>query len=242
MVVVVFGTFEWSSIPIVLTSFLPQRVRKMWSYTAERKVNRYDALVIVVVTVVTLTNDLFIAVLAGVFLTSTATAWTLGENMTLLESVTVRGNGLGISYGGVGPVKEEDVLVQVLAIFFCDGLCLARVIAGCPCWGSFCPSPDFQQSTRSQSGAGRIGGRQGLAGRLRRRLLQAGQGRWIGSVVGDCTGDCTGSGHPRRGRQGDQDLSHFRAALLRLHPAVHLVFPVPLRPRYDRDCVVWTPQ
>ena len=92
MVIVIYQTFEWSSIPLVLTSFMPEKLRKriFGDKYSNRKVHRMEAIVIVVVTAFTVVFDLFIAVLAGTLLTTAAMAWQTGENIKLLEVETVR--------------------------------------------------------------------------------------------------------------------------------------------------------
>ena len=92
MVVVVYKTFEWSSIPLVVTSLMPQqlRVRLFGEKLAHRKVHRMEAVVIVVVTVFTIVFDLFIAVATGTLITAATMAWQTGENMKVLEVETVR--------------------------------------------------------------------------------------------------------------------------------------------------------
>lgn len=83
MLIVVFHTFDWSSLPIILASFMPSQVRDRVHLLKTRKVNRFDAAVIIVVTVVVVTVNLFIAVLAGVLLTSAAIVWQSGENLVI---------------------------------------------------------------------------------------------------------------------------------------------------------------
>jgi SulP family sulfate permease len=83
MLIVVFHIFDWSSLPIIVASFLPNQIRTRVPYLRKRKVNRFDAGVIVVVTIVVVTVNLFVAVLAGVLLTSAAIVWHSGENIRI---------------------------------------------------------------------------------------------------------------------------------------------------------------
>jgi SulP family sulfate permease len=65
--IVVYRTFKWYTIDMVLFAFFPARWVINLGFPA-RKVNRADVIVILTVIVVTLTVNLFIAVLAGILL------------------------------------------------------------------------------------------------------------------------------------------------------------------------------
>ena len=70
MIVVVVSTFDWMSIRLVLVSLVPQTLRQYGDFDLRYKIKRTDAFVIVLVTVVTLVQDLFVAVAAGVLFTA----------------------------------------------------------------------------------------------------------------------------------------------------------------------------
>ena len=95
MIVVIYGTFDWSSIPIILTTFLPMKVRnfidstsiscfgRKISFSGMRKIKRTDAITIILVMIVTVYKDLFVAVALGIVFTSAAYAWEIGEDIAV---------------------------------------------------------------------------------------------------------------------------------------------------------------
>jgi sulfate permease, SulP family len=87
MAIVCYDTFEWSSIPLVVLAFVPQSVRDRYGLTSSRKILRSDAIVIIVVTVVTLIADLFTAVLIGVLFTAVSFAWSSGKELRVISEV-----------------------------------------------------------------------------------------------------------------------------------------------------------
>lgn len=91
MVVVCFNTFDWESLQMIIASSLPLRCRKTNS-KLEAKINRSDALTILVVTIVTLTNDLFQAVMAGVLFTGVVYAWQSGQTICVHAYLTDNNN------------------------------------------------------------------------------------------------------------------------------------------------------
>ena len=92
MVIVIHGTFDWESLQIIFTTFMPQNIRtkidnltlscfgKKVSFSGARKIKRTDAITIILVTVVTLVQDLFVAVALGIVFTATAFAWEIGSD------------------------------------------------------------------------------------------------------------------------------------------------------------------
>jgi len=101
MVIVIHGTFDWESLPIICTTFLPMKMRKIIdsmscncfgrkiSFSGMRKIKRTDAITIILVTVVTLVQDLFIAVALGIVFTAAAYAWEIGSEIAV-DSVVVK--------------------------------------------------------------------------------------------------------------------------------------------------------
>ena len=92
MVVVVLSTFDWESLLIIMASALPKQARE-WLHNEKyisfkRKIRRVDAAIIILVTVVTLVQDLFIAVAAGVLLAAFSFSWEVGERLSL-DSETI---------------------------------------------------------------------------------------------------------------------------------------------------------
>ena len=112
MVAVILATMDWGSIWFVVLALLPQSCREhpKWLEYAEkypdisskRKIRRVDAIVIVIVWVVTIVQDLFVAVAAGVAVTALAYAWDMGERFTVTSKLV--DNGKTIVYTVHGPV------------------------------------------------------------------------------------------------------------------------------------------
>jgi len=77
MATIVVHTFNWRSALVVLCALLPQRVRALpvWRGHLSRKIDRTDALVVVVVTVLTLATNLLYGVLVGTALSALAYSW-----------------------------------------------------------------------------------------------------------------------------------------------------------------------
>lgn len=74
---VVYHTFEWTSLKIVMISFMPESVRHRFLSVEQCacKIRQADAFVIVLVTLVTLFTDLAIAVACGVVFSCLMFAW-----------------------------------------------------------------------------------------------------------------------------------------------------------------------
>eukprot|EP00922_Rhytidocystis_sp_ex-Travisia-forbesii_P047346 GHVS01070511.1.p1 GENE.GHVS01070511.1~~GHVS01070511.1.p1 ORF type:complete len:557 (-),score=66.88 GHVS01070511.1:587-2257(-) len=82
MFVVVIHTFQWYSIPMVLSSFIPQRLRKRHRFL-ERKINRWDAIIIVVVTVLCPLTNLAVAAGAGMCIAALVFCWVTMTKFTM---------------------------------------------------------------------------------------------------------------------------------------------------------------
>ena len=97
MAVCIYQTFDWESLPIVITTFLPMKIRTMIDTTSPfsgmRKIKRTDAITIILVTVVTVIQDLFIAVAAGIVFTAAVYAWEIGNDISLDSSIVKDENG-----------------------------------------------------------------------------------------------------------------------------------------------------
>jgi len=114
MVAVILATMDWGSIWFVVLALLPQRCRdhpkwvelsyKYPSLSSKRKIRRVDAIVIVIVWIVTIVQDLFVAVAAGVAVTALAYAWDMGERFTVSAKVIQNGKLTVKIYTIHGPV------------------------------------------------------------------------------------------------------------------------------------------
>jgi SulP family sulfate permease len=112
MVAVIIATMDWGSIWFVVLALLPQSCREhpKWleladkypDISSKRKIRRVDAIVIVIVWIVTIVQDLFVAVAAGVAVTALAYAWDMGERFTVTS--TIIKNGKTKVYTVHGPV------------------------------------------------------------------------------------------------------------------------------------------
>ena len=117
MVVVILSTMDWESLWMIALSFIPLSWRESprwaaWALkypilSSRRKIRRIDATVIVVVWVVTLWQDLFVAVMAGVLLTAASFAWDVGENISVEVSERM--------------VKSDDGKVEKVKVYQLQG-------------------------------------------------------------------------------------------------------------------------
>lgn len=94
MIVVVIHTFKWNKIPVVISAALPEawrprvnkyteRVKWLWPLHLPLKVDRWEALVIVVVSVLTILINLVVGVGVGVFMTCLRFAWLASQGLTI---------------------------------------------------------------------------------------------------------------------------------------------------------------
>jgi len=93
MLVVVVHTFEWSSIPILIVTFLPRTARNYLNdkvfrgrYNVHRKIRRADGIVILLVTILTILTNLGYAIIAGVLFAALMYTW---DSAQALESSSV---------------------------------------------------------------------------------------------------------------------------------------------------------
>merc|ERR1712013_453684 len=93
MLVVVVHTFEWSSIPILIVTFLPLSARNYLNdkvfrgrYNVHRKIRRADGIVILLVTILTILSNLGYAIIAGVLFAALMYTW---DSAKALESSSV---------------------------------------------------------------------------------------------------------------------------------------------------------
>ena len=87
MLVVVFHTFKWFTIPMILAALLPRFLRNKLSL--QRKVPRIDALVIIIVTVLCkwpAGTNIAVAVGVGVAICSMSYAWNSADTFEVIEN------------------------------------------------------------------------------------------------------------------------------------------------------------
>ena len=128
MVVIVVHTFSWHSLRIVLASCLPARVRddarvRRW---VDRKIDRVDAVIVVVVTALTLVFDLLVAIVVGVAIACMAYAYTSSLRTAVTRTVGRDEAGRAVAvYVASGPLffANAEALVQHFA-FASDPACV----------------------------------------------------------------------------------------------------------------------
>lgn len=87
MLVVVFHTFKWFTIPMILAAFLPRSLRNKLSL--QRKVPRIDAIVIIIVTILCkwpAGTNIAVAVGVGVAICSMSYAWNSADTFEVIVS------------------------------------------------------------------------------------------------------------------------------------------------------------
>ena len=93
MVIVIYHTFEWQSIRFVLVSFLPESWRNKSGirriFGTHNKISRIDALVILLVSTITLLADIFTATMVGAFLSAAYFAWKSGARMHVTSEMVM---------------------------------------------------------------------------------------------------------------------------------------------------------
>lgn len=90
MMVVVFHTFKWSSLRLMLASLMSKDKREKYGF--HYKVQRFDTFVILTVTILTLFTNLAIAVIAGVMLSSTNYTYEVSRRLKVEAREEKRGN------------------------------------------------------------------------------------------------------------------------------------------------------
>mmetsp|Transcript_54789 Transcript_54789/g.127888 ORF Transcript_54789/g.127888 Transcript_54789/m.127888 type:complete len:641 (+) Transcript_54789:45-1967(+) len=88
MIVVVLHTFKWFSLGMILSAVLPKTLRNRLNL--HRKVPRIEALVVLVVTVLSKQTNIAIAVIVGVSICAISFAWDAGHDFRLTESMAGR--------------------------------------------------------------------------------------------------------------------------------------------------------
>lgn len=85
MIVVVLHTFKWFSLGMVLAAVLPKCARDRLNL--HRKVPRIEAMVVLVVTILSKQTNIAVAVLVGVSICAISFAWDAGNDFKLSESM-----------------------------------------------------------------------------------------------------------------------------------------------------------
>jgi len=96
-----FMEFDWRSLQICLASLLPQRLRNCKREWFVVKINRLDALAIILVTFVGVVQNLLVAILFGVLFTGIVYSWDSGKEIDV--SITMRSDGTKV-YKVQGPL------------------------------------------------------------------------------------------------------------------------------------------
>ena len=91
MFVICIHCFDWSSLQKIAASLLPKKTRE--AYQFHHKINRMDAAIVIVVTIVTPFTDLAIAVTIGCFMAMIGFAWESGDRLSVEESYVNSNNG-----------------------------------------------------------------------------------------------------------------------------------------------------
>jgi len=97
MFVICYHTIEWSSVRVLASTSLPAKWRTSIAaggkMNSEAKVNRSDALVVVIVMAVTLYMDLAVAVVVGIVVSSLIFSWNSGNTLTVERFITKADTG-----------------------------------------------------------------------------------------------------------------------------------------------------
>jgi len=143
MWVVCFHTFSWPSLRILFASVQPASLRKKLPIDAGRlhKVRRADAIVIVLVTILTVFFDLFIAVAVGFIVAALCYSWESGQTLRLVARFYAPAAGPEACYGlpGQGPEDADAAHEDAVA----KGLRRIYVVRGPLFFGSAVLFSDF---------------------------------------------------------------------------------------------------
>eukprot|EP01006_Ploeotia_vitrea_P029634 TRINITY_DN62131_c0_g1_i1.p1 TRINITY_DN62131_c0_g1~~TRINITY_DN62131_c0_g1_i1.p1 ORF type:complete len:693 (-),score=74.61 TRINITY_DN62131_c0_g1_i1:1201-3279(-) len=85
MVLVVYHTFNFTSVRMVLTSCCPSKLRNKIKFLSVHKIHRADAIIIAAVTVLTYVQNLAIAVAVGVVIAALVNCWETGGALHITE-------------------------------------------------------------------------------------------------------------------------------------------------------------
>eukprot|EP00485_Elphidium_margaritaceum_P001824 CAMPEP_0202696342 /NCGR_PEP_ID=MMETSP1385-20130828/9629_1 /ASSEMBLY_ACC=CAM_ASM_000861 /TAXON_ID=933848 /ORGANISM="Elphidium margaritaceum" /LENGTH=649 /DNA_ID=CAMNT_0049352487 /DNA_START=55 /DNA_END=2004 /DNA_ORIENTATION=+ len=122
MMAVVYHTFEWHSVVVVLATILPQKARQYIQRNvykrSMRKIQRADAFVIVLVTVLTILVNLGVAIAAGLIFSSLVYSWQSAHNLKVSTECVA-----GAIDNGKQPI-DGDLSVQTEQV---DGIKVYRL-------------------------------------------------------------------------------------------------------------------
>merc|ERR1719161_1148141 len=91
MIVVVLHTFKWFSLRMLLACILPESTRKNWNW--HYKIDLFEILTIVVVTVTTIITNLVYAVFIGTAMAGLIAAWNIGKKVNVTSDVVKAADG-----------------------------------------------------------------------------------------------------------------------------------------------------
>jgi len=102
MFVICYHTIEWSSVNVLFSSMMPRKWRTddKIKLVKEAKVNRSDALTVILVMAVTLWLDLAVAVVVGIVFSSLVFAWNSGSTLTVERTMAVDKQSVTYEVGG----------------------------------------------------------------------------------------------------------------------------------------------
>jgi len=102
MFVICYHTIEWSSINVIVSTAMPRKWRTddKFKLAGEAKVNRSDALTVLLVMAVTLWMDLAVAVVVGIVFSSLVFSWNSGSTLTVERTVSADKQSVTYEVGG----------------------------------------------------------------------------------------------------------------------------------------------
>mmetsp|Transcript_2393 Transcript_2393/g.4432 ORF Transcript_2393/g.4432 Transcript_2393/m.4432 type:complete len:688 (-) Transcript_2393:53-2116(-) len=102
MFVICYHTIEWSSINVIISTSMPRKWRTddKFKLAGEKKVNRSDALTVLIVMAVTLIMDLAVAVVVGIVFSSLMFAWNSGSTLTVERTLAADKKSVTYEVGG----------------------------------------------------------------------------------------------------------------------------------------------
>ena len=110
MFIVTYYTIEWSSFKVVAGTILPASLRE--KFGLQTKVNRMDALTMLIVVAMTLVFDLAIGVACGVVFSCLIYSWDAGDRLSLDRAVSLDGDSVvytvngPIFFGSIKPLMD----------------------------------------------------------------------------------------------------------------------------------------
>ena len=88
MLIVIYRTFKWWTIPAIIAAGLPLSIRK--KLNLNYKINRVETAVIIIVTVMTVTIDLLIACLSGIIISGIFFAFLVSKKVKVITEEVMK--------------------------------------------------------------------------------------------------------------------------------------------------------